>query len=103
MNRGILTMLMTMAMLGTCGQAAGTAEGREIAAETQVTKWGQMPVRFTVRGQQLPEGIGPESFSITGEAAGWGTRATHPFACGVREVIPEQDGWSLIPVRFPDK
>ena len=62
-----------------------------------------MPVRFTVRGQQMLRGIGPEDFTITGEAAGWGTQATHPFACGVKEVIPEADGWSLVPEQFPDK
>ena len=98
-------MLTAMAMLGTCGFSTGAAEefSRVIRAETQVTKWGQMPVRFTVRGQQLPEGLGPESFTITGEAAGWGTRTVHPFACGVKEVIPEEDGWSLVPEQFPDK
>ena len=97
----ILSVLMTMTMLG--GGTLAAAEGRSITAETQVTKWGQMPVRFTVRGQQLPEGIGPEDFTIAGEAAGWGTQATHPFACGVKEVIPEADGWSLVPEQFPDK
>ena len=97
----ILSVLMTVTLLGGCGWAA--AEGRSITAETQVTKWGQMPVRFTVRGQQMLRGIGPEDFTITGEAAGWGTQATHPFACGVKEVIPEADGWSLVPEQFPDK
>ncbi len=97
----ILSVLMTMTMLG--GGTLAAAEGRSITAETQVTKWGQMPVRFTVRGQQLPEGIGPEGFTIAGEAAGWGTQTTHPFACGVKEVIPEADGWSLVPEQFPDK
>ena len=101
MKRRILSMLMTVTMLGGCGPVA--AEGRSIMAETQVTKWGQMPVRFTVRGQRLPEGIGPESFTITGEATGWGTQAAHPFTCGVKEVIPEADGWSLVPEQFPDK
>ena len=97
----ILSVLMTVTLLGGFGGAA--AEGRRITAETQVTKWGQMPVRFTVRGQQMLRGIGPGDFTISGEAAGWGTQATHPFTCGVKEVIPEADGWSLVPEQFPDK
>ena len=97
----ILSMLMTVTLLGSCGCTA--AEGRSITAETQVTKWGQMPVRFTIRGQQLPEGIGPENFTISGEATGWGTQVAHPFACGVKDVVPEADGWSLVPEQFPDK
>ena len=97
----ILSMLMTVTLLSGCGCAA--AENRSVTAETQVTKWGQMPVRFTVRGQQMLRGIRPEDFTISGEASGWGTQATHPFSCGVKEVIPEADGWSLVPERFPDK
>ena len=36
-------------------------------------------------------------------SAGWGTRETHPFTCGVREIAAEEGGWSLIPEQFPDK
>ncbi len=94
--------LLTAALLGgcVCGAAAGE---RNITAFTRVTKWGQMPMRFEIRGQQLAEGITAADFAITGEAAGWGTKATHPFTCGVAEVIREGDGWSLVPEQFPDK
>ena len=48
----ILSVLMTMTMLG--GGTLAAAEGRSITAETQVTKWGQMPVRFTVGIKPTP-------------------------------------------------
>ncbi len=104
-----LLFLTALALLSGCALSPAAAEGpalpeaRSITAETRVTKWGQMPVLFRIQGQQLPEGIGPAQFSITGEAAGWGTQATHPFSCGVLEVRAEADGWSLIPEQFPDK
>lgn len=104
MKKRLISVLMAATLLSGCGPAAGgSAESRSITAETRVTKWGQMPVRFTVRGQRLPEGIGAESFSVSGEATGWGTKVTHPFTCGVKDVIQETDGWSLIPEQFPDK
>ena len=101
----MLSMLMLTGGLMMSGAAGAEVPGcgRQITAYTEVTKWGQMPLRFTVRGQQLPDGIGADRFTITGEAAGWGTTATHPFRCGVKEVIPEADGWSLVPEQFPDK
>ena len=83
--------------------AGGVAEGREITARTEVTKWGQLPVAFEVAGQRLPEGIGPGDFTITGEAAAWETTATHPFSCGVKEVSATADGWTLVPDAFPEK
>jgi len=83
--------------------AAASADGRNITAETQVTKWGQMPMRFAIHGQQLPANIGAEDFTITGEADSWGTQAIHAFSCGVKTVQAEPDGWSLIPEQFPDK
>lgn len=79
------------------------AEGREIALQTRVTKWGQMPVRFEIRGQALPEGVSPGDFRITGQAAGWESAALHPFECGVEAVETAGDGWALIPERFPEK
>ena len=96
--------LLTVSMLtgGIPGGSAAAAE-RSVTAFTRVTKWGQMPVRFEIRGQQLPEGISAADFTITGEAAGWGTAALHPFTCGVQSAAGEQDGWSLIPEQFPDK
>ncbi len=103
MKRRILSVLTALTLLSPCAALAGAAEGRYISAQTQVTKWGQMPLCFTVRGQRLPEGVGPDSFTIEGEAAGWGAAATHPFSCGVREVVSEADGWRLYPERFPDK
>lgn len=79
------------------------AEGREIAARTAVTKWGQMPLRFEVRGQALPEGLDAGDFAISGRAAGWESNDWHPFACAVRAVEATEDGWALIPEQFPDK
>ncbi len=81
----------------------GTAESREITARTEVTKWGQMPVAFEVKGQALPEGVPAGDFTITGEAASWGTEATHPFLCGVKSVSAAEDGWTLVPDAFPEK
>ena len=75
-------LLLTASLLGGCACGAAAGE-RSVTASTQVTKWGQMPVRFEIRGQQLAEGITAADFTITGEAAGWGTAATHPFSCGV--------------------
>lgn len=102
--------LMLAALLSGGLISAGTAEtgpadaaARSITVYTRVTKWGQMPEQFAVRGQELPEGVRAEDFRITGEAAGWGTRETHPFTCGVREIAAEEGGWSLIPEQFPDK
>ncbi|MBR2823930.1 MAG: alpha/beta fold hydrolase [Clostridia bacterium] len=100
----MLSMLLLSGGLMTAGPAeADSPSGRQITAYTEVTKWGQMPLRFTVRGQNLSEDIGAEFFSIAGDAAAWGTASTHSFSCGVKEVIPEADGWSLVPDPFPDK
>ena len=69
-------LMLSMPMLTGGLMMVRTAEGdaadsgRQITAYTEVTKWGQMPLRFTVRGQHLPENIGAERFTITGEAAG---------------------------------
>ena len=102
-RRGMF-LILSLALLSGCAAAgAEAAPERTVTAYTRVMKWGQMPVRFEVRGQQLPEGITAADFAITGEAAGWGTAALHPFSCGVREIVREVDGWSLIPEQFPDK
>ena len=47
------------------------AEGREITAVTRVTKWGQLPERFEITGQVLPQGVLASDFQISGRAAGW--------------------------------
>ena len=94
-------MLTAIMILPVC--ATATEDKRNIMAETQVTKWGQMPVRFVIRGQQLPADIKAEDFTIAGEAGSWGTQAIHPFTCGIKTVQAEPDGWSLIPEQFPDK
>ena len=101
MKKTLLSLLIVMMVLSAFS-AAG-ADGRHITAETQVTKWGQMPVRFVIRGQQLPADIGAEDFTVSGEANSWGTQAVHPFTCGIKTVQAETDGWSLIPEQFPDK
>ena len=98
-----MMFLMILSLLSSCFLSSASAEGRRITAETRVTKWGQMPVRFTVHGQSLPASLSPGDFTISGEAAGWGTAALHPFTCGVKEILPEPDGWSLVPEQFPDK
>ena len=100
MKKKIVSLIMAALLLSSCALAADT---RTVTAETQVTKWGQMPVRFVIRGQQLPADIGPEDFNITGEAGSWETQATHSFSCGIKTVQAETDGWSLIPEQFPDK
>lgn len=79
------------------------AEGRQIALETRVTKWGQLPQRFVVTGQALPEGVTAADFAIAGKAAGWEDQSLHPFACDVRAVEAVEGGWALIPERFPEK
>lgn len=86
----------------TCS-AHALADSRHITAHTAVTKWGQMPCRFSVSGQQLPEGLSPADFTVTGKASAWGATALHAFSCGIREVHPLDDGWELIPERFTDK
>ena len=97
-----LALLSGNILAGT-GAVAEYHDTRTITAYTEVKKWGQMPVRFAIRGQMLPEGITSEDYTITGEAAGWGTSSTHAFSCKIREVIREENGWSLIPEQFPDK
>ena len=103
-HRRWITVLLTAAVfsVSACAGGEGIPE-RTITVCTQVTKWGQMPLSFDIRGQELPEGIGPEDFGISGEAAAWGTKDTHPFTCSVKDTVRREDGWSLIPEQFPDK
>lgn len=79
------------------------ADGRGITALTRVTKWGQMPERFEITGQALPEGVSATDFTITGRAAGWENESLHEFACAVAAVEATGDGWALIPEAFPEK
>ena len=87
-------MLILMLMMFSCLTGA-LAEGREIALDTAVTKWGQMPQRFEIRGQALPEGVTAADFAITGAASSWEGPALHPFTCAVEEVSATEDGWAL--------
>ena len=98
-----LFILLTAFLPVALPLTTASAEGREITVRTRVTKWGQMPERFEIAGQALPEGITARDFTITGSANGWGTTARHPFECGVLAVEADGDGWSLAPERFPDK
>lgn len=101
----MLAAMLSGALLssGTAETAPAESAKRSVTVYTRVTKWGQMPERFTVGGQEILEDVRPGDFIITGEAAGWGMQQTHPFTCGAREIIREEDGWSLIPEQFPDK
>ena len=96
-----LLLLLALALL--CLACAARAEGREIALQTRVLKWGQMPVRFEITGQALPEGVAATDFAITGQAAGWENSALHPFSCGVEAVEATEGGWALTPELFPEK
>ena len=96
-------LVIIMALLMFSLAMPGLAETREITAETEVMKWGQMPQRFVIRGQALPEGVTAADFTLTGYAAGWGTIDQHPFFCGVKDVEAIEGGWALIPEQFPDK
>ena len=100
MSRKIMLLSALTMLLFAC--AAG-AEEREISLKTEVPKWGQMPVRFEIRNQALPEGVTAADFHITGKAEAWGTPSQHPFSCGVAAVEATGDGWALMPERFPDK
>ena len=99
MRKWLLTLL-ALALLSLC---AAHAEAREITLETRVMKWGQMPARFVVSGQALPEGVTAADFAITGQAAGWEDRSLHPFSCAVEAVEAIDGGWELIPELFPEK
>ena len=100
----VLIVILAAAVLAAVPAVRGTAEGRQITALTEVTKWGQMPMAFEVAGQALPEGVGPGDFTISGKAAGWGSStATHPFSCGVKTVTAGENGWTLVPDGFPEK
>ena len=79
------------------------AEGREITAVTRVTKWGQLPERFEITGQVLPQGVLASDFQISGRAAGWENESLHDFSCAVAAVEATEDGWALIPEGFPEK
>lgn len=94
----VWTTLLTILMGIPC-----RAEGREITAVTRVTKWGQLPERFEIAGQALPEGVSASDFTITGRAAGWENESLHEFSCGVSAVEGTEDGWALIPEAFPEK
>ena len=99
MRKTIPLILLLLALLAaTCH-----AESREITAVTRVTKWGQLPVRFEVAGQALPDGVTASDFSITGMAAGWESESRHPFECGVEAVAATADGWALTLSWFPEK
>lgn len=95
-----LLMILALALLPAC---AAHAEGREIKLETRVMKWGQMPQRFVITNQALPEDVTASDFAITGQAAGWENQSLHPFSCGVEAVEATGDGWALIPELFPEK
>lgn len=99
MRRTVVILMVVSMLLGL----GGLAEGRSISAQTEVTKWGQMPVCFEIAGQALPDGVTASDFTITGEAAAWGASATHPFECGAAAVEAAEGGWRLVPERFPDK
>ena len=99
MRKGLLVLLAIALLLA----GAAHAEGREIALETRVMKWGQMPTRFVVAGQTLPEGVTAEDFAITGQAAGWENQSLHPFSCAVEAVEAVEGGWTLAPALFPEK
>ena len=97
-----VAVLFTLCLLLSLACAA-LAEGRHIALETAVMKWGQLPQRFVITGQALPEGVTAADFAITGQAAGWESRSLHPFTCGIEAVEALDGGWALIPERFPEK
>ena len=106
MNRLInrlLTRALCAALLLPALLPGALAEGRQISLITAVTKWGQLPQRFEIAGQALPEGVGPEDFAITGRAYGWEMTALHDFAVDTLAVETAAEGWSLVPDRFPDK
>ena len=96
-----LFLLFIMALVSL--ECAAGAEAREITLQTRVLKWGQMHVRFTIHGQALPEGVTAADLAITGQAAGWEDQSLHLFACEVEAVETIEDGWALIPARFPEK
>ena len=98
----IFRILMILVLLLLCS-ATALAEGRTISVYTSVPKWGQMPDRFEIQGQRLPEDVTAEDFSISGRAAGWETNALHEFTCGVQSVSGAEGGWTLVPERFPEK
>ena len=60
---------------------ASLAADRKITAQTAVLKWGQMPQRFEIEGQKLPEDVVPSDFAISGTAGSWGANYTHSFFC----------------------
>ena len=94
----LLSALMLLPILWLAG-----AEGREITLRARVEKWGQLPVRFEIQGQALPEGVSAADFAITGQAGGWESASQHPFSCGVEAVEATDGGWALVPSRFPEK
>ncbi len=103
--RKIVIVMLTVFLMSmfTLAQGEAGGENRSIAVYTRVTKWGQMPERFEISGQSLPEGLSAADFTITGRAAGWESNDWHPFSCAVQSVHATQDGWALVPERFPEK
>ena len=102
-GRIIALLLGVIAAFAALAPLPARAEGRTITAYTEVTKWGQMPGAFEIRGQALPGDVDAADFAIAGEASAWGATENHPFSCGVQAVEATADGWRLIPERFPDK
>jgi len=96
-------MLVGIALMMMFAGVTCRAEGRGITAMTRVTKWGQLPERFEITGQALPEGVSASDFAVNGRAAGWENESLHDFSCAVAAVEATADGWALIPERFPEK
>ena len=84
---------------------AAAAEERSVTAWTRVEKFGQMPQRFVLTDPalEMPEGLQPSDFTITGKAAFWGSNGTRDFSCGIREVQTEAHTLTLVPDDFPEK
>lgn len=76
MRKWLLMLLaLALVLLPAC---AAHAEGREIKLETRVMKWGQMPQRFVITNQALPEGVTASDFAITGQGGGLGKPVAAP-------------------------
>jgi len=82
---------------------AALADGRDIAVHTTVTKWGELPDRFDIEGQALPDGTAPGDFSIEGAAVSWDGQHSYPFTCAASDVAATARGWSLRLEGFPHR